>query len=125
MFDLIERLKSWIDALEIDFCRWRYIAMGISTVLMVLSWGLFFTVGPNWGTDFTGGTEIHLKFKDPIGVDEMRQGLRNLGLSDDSVQAVNGSGSGEFLVRISDPTFGMDGLEGDVKTALTELYGPD
>src|SRR5688572_21473434 len=110
MFDVIERFKSWADALDIDFCRWRYIAMSISGVLVLLSWLAFFTVGPNWGTDFTGGTEIQLKFDKPLEIGRMREGLRHLGLSDDAVQAINGQDSGEFVIRISDPTFGMDGL---------------
>lgn len=125
MFDAIERLKSWIDSLEFDFCKWRYWAMGISGLLMLASWVAFFVVEPNWGTDFTGGTEIHLKFDKPIDVGDLRKGLRQLGLSDDSVQAVNGSDSGEFLVRISDPTFGMDGLEEQVRGTLEELYDED
>lgn len=125
MFDLIERLKSWLDGLDIDFCRWRYIAMSVSAVLVALSWLLFFTVGPNWGTDFTGGTEIHLKFADPLEISLLRDGLRHLGLSDDAVQAVNGAESGEFVVRISDPTFGMEGLETQVRDAVGKLYGPD
>jgi preprotein translocase subunit SecF len=125
MFDFIERFKNWADGLDVDYCRWRYVAMSISGALMVLSWVLFFTVQPNWSTDFTGGTEIHLKFQQPTEVGELRAGLRSLGLSDDSVQQVNGSDSGEFLVRVSDPTFGMDGLEKEVRDALTKLYGPD
>lgn len=125
MFDVIERFKSWADALDVDFCRWRYIAMSLSGALVLLSWVAFFTVGPNWGTDFTGGTEIQLKFDQAIEIGRLREGLRHLGLSDDAVQAINGQDSGEFVVRISDPTFGMEGLEQDVRTSLTGLYGAD
>lgn len=123
MFDLVDRLKNWIDALEIDFCRWRWVAMGTSAVLALLTAVLFVTVGPNWGTDFTGGTEIHLKFEEQMPIGELRQGLRQLGLEDDAVQAVNGADSGEFIVRIADPTFGMTGLEEELRAALTEEYG--
>jgi preprotein translocase subunit SecF len=125
MFDLVDRVKNGLDALEIDFCRWRYIAMGISGVLLLLTAVLFVTVGPNWGTDFTGGTEIHLKFDQQMPISDLRTGLRNLGLADDAVQAINGADSGEFIIRISDPTFGMEGLEEEVRSALTELYGAD
>ncbi|MEQ1501810.1 MAG: protein translocase subunit SecF [Myxococcota bacterium] len=125
MFDFIERFKTWTDNLDIDFCRWRYPAMATSGVLVVLSWLAFFVIGPNYGTDFTGGTEIHLKFDEKIDVGDLRAGLRHLGLGDDSVVAVNGEDSGQFMVRISDPTFGMEGLEGDVRKALADLYGPN
>jgi preprotein translocase subunit SecF len=125
MFDFIERIKAWADGLDIDFCRWRYIAMSISGVLVALTFVLFFTVGPNYSTDFTGGTEIHLKFHQPMEIEDLRKGLTKLGLPDDSVQAINGAESGEFAIRIGDPRFGMEGLEDEVRQALTELYGAD
>lgn len=124
MFEMIERFKNWIDGLDLDFCRVRYVAMSISGVMMALTVVLFFAVGPNWGTDFTGGTEIHLAFDEPVAIADLRAGLRHLGLGDDAVQAVNGADSGQFVVRIADPTFGMEGLEDDVKKGLAELYGP-
>jgi preprotein translocase subunit SecF len=124
MFSLVERLKSWSDNLDVDFVQWRYVFGGLSAVLMLASWLAFFVIGPNWGTDFTGGTEMHLKFHDPVEISDLRAGLRHLGLDDDAVQAVNGVDSGEYVVRIADPTFGMEGLEEQVKTALSSLYGP-
>jgi preprotein translocase subunit SecF len=125
MFDFIERFKNWADDLDIDYCKYRYYFMSISGILVLASVLLFFTVGPNWSTDFTGGTEIHLKFDQPMKIEDLRSGLVKLGLPNDSVTAVNGSQSGEFAIRIGDPTFGMEGLEGDVKGALTKLYGAD
>lgn len=124
MFDFIERFKSWADGLDIDFVRWRHPAMALSGVLVLLSVFGFFTVGPKWSTDFTGGTEIRIRFEEPIEIGELRTSLSEVGLPDDAVQAVNGTGSGEYLVRIGDPTFGMDGLEEEVRKALLELYGP-
>lgn len=132
---MIERLKSWLDALDVDYVRWRVPFMGASAVLVTLSWIAFFVIGPNWSTDFTGGTQIHLQFCEaapvektcaPKAVDigEVRSGLEGLGLSDDAVQAVNGSDSGQFLVRIADPMFGMRDLEEQLRTELVKLYGP-
>jgi preprotein translocase subunit SecF len=123
MLDPIERLKNWLDGLEFDFCKWRYVAMSVSGLLVLLSVIAFFVIGPNYGTDFTGGTEIHLKFKEEMPIGDLRRGLAELGLPDDSVWAVNGSDSGVFAIRIGDPRFGMDGLETEVRAALDKLYG--
>lgn len=122
---MIERLKTWSDNLDIDFVRWRYVFGGISTVMVLLSWFAFFVIGPNYGTDFTGGTEIRLKFDQDTEIAEVREGLAGLGLADDAVQGINGAGSDEFVVRIADPTFGMEGLEEQVRGELGKLYGPD
>ncbi|HHO51586.1 MAG TPA: protein translocase subunit SecF [Deltaproteobacteria bacterium] len=129
---MFEALKRWLDALKFDFVSWRYLAGGISALLVLLSWAVFAVVGPNWGIDFTGGTEIHLAFGEyneaeewvvtPTDIAEVRGALRTLGLSDDAVQAINGSESGEFIVRIQDATFGMEGLELEVRNALIEEY---
>jgi len=143
---MLEFVKRWLDALEFDFVSWRRVAGTGSMLLVLSSWLVFVAIGPNWGIDFTGGTEIHLRFvnceqgadarcdADGDGISdnalkteisEVRTALRQLGLSDDAVQAVNGSESGEFVVRIQDATFGMEELQAEVRTALDTLYGED
>lgn len=122
---MLEFVKRYLDDLEFDFVRWRYVAAGVSGLLMVASWAIFVAIGPNWGIDFTGGTEIHLKFEEPTEISEVRTALRAMDLSDDAVQAVNGADSGEFVIRIQDASFGMEELEGEMKEAVAKLYGPD
>ncbi len=123
---MFESLKRWLDAQEFDFVGARYQAGGASILLVILSWVAFAMIGPNWGIDFTGGTEIHLHFTEEAPeIAEVRSALRTLGLSDDAVQAVNGADSGEFIVRIQDATFGMEGLSGEVEEALEATYGDD
>jgi preprotein translocase subunit SecF len=133
---MIERLKNWLDALDVDFVQW-HLPFGVgSAVLVALSWVAFFVIGPNWGTDFTGGTEIHLKFCETqperaadcvakaTDIGEVRAGLAGMGLANDAVNTINGSSSGEFVVRIADPMFGMSDLEGQLREQLAALYGP-
>lgn len=111
--------------ISIDFVGKRYIAGAVSAVLVVLSLGLFFFVGPNWGIDFTGGTEIHLDFEDPIEISEVRGALGRLGLGEDAVQQIGTAEDGEYVVRIQDPTFGTGGLEEEVTGALHSEFGAD
>src|SRR5262245_21153759 len=124
MFGFIERFKTWADGLYLDFCKWRYLAMGVSRTLFVLSILAFFVIGPNYSTDFTGDTEIRVRFEDPIDIGDLRKSLTELGLPDDAVQAVNGADSGEFGIRIGDPSFGVGEIEAKVRDALATLYGP-
>ena len=122
---MLEPIKRYLDGLEFDFVRYRYIAGPFSAVMMVIAWAVFIVVGPNWGIDFTGGTEIHLQFSEPTQIAEVRTALRAMELSDDAVQAVNGADSGEFVIRIQDASFGMEELETEMETALAETFGKD
>ncbi len=122
---MIEQLKRRIDAVQLDFVKWFKLCTSISAIMVLGSWIAFFTIGPNWGIDFTGGTEIQLKFAQPTEIGEVREALRRLELSDDAVQSINGRDSGEFIVRIQDPTFGMEGLDAEVEQALETAFGPD
>jgi len=118
-------LKNWLNNTSFDFVGWRYIMGGISAAMVVLAWVVFVAIGPNWGIDFTGGTEVQLKFESDEGVtiEDMRGALRELGLSDDAVQEVGGAGSSEFTIRIQDAEFGARELRETVEGALKESYG--
>jgi len=110
---------------KIDFVGKRGKAAVISVVLVVLSLVLFFTKGPNWGIDFTGGTEIHLDFDEEVEIADVRAAVVDLGLSGDAVQAVNDPGDYEFMVRVRDTTFAVQGLEGQVLESLRGAFGQD
>lgn len=121
----MESFKNWLDNLQLDFVGWRRPATILSAVLVLASWFVFFAIGPNWGIDFTGGTEIHLRFDDPVEIGEVRSALRTLGLSDDAVQEVGTDEEYEFAIRIQDPTFGMSELVESIENKLVETYGAD
>lgn len=123
---MITFLKDWFDRAEFDFVGWRWPAGIVSTVMVILSWVLFFTVGPNWGIDFTGGTEIVLKFDQAEDIGEVRGALHDLGLSDDAVQRVGGTDEApQYSVRIQDAEFGASELREEVVSRLTARYGAD
>lgn len=102
----------------------KYFAI-FSTLMVLASMALFFVKGANWGIDFTGGTELHLKFTDLDDIGELRGALIDMGLSPDSVQRVGSPDDREFVVRIQDPTFGTEGLEEKVLAALRARFGPE
>ncbi len=49
----------------------------LSLVLILLSWGLIFTKGFNYGIDFAGGTLIQLKYKGEAPLEKIRLELTN------------------------------------------------
>src|SRR6202158_1748573 len=71
----------------IDFMRWHLLGFAFSLVLTVLTIGLFFTVGLNYGIDFVGGTLIEARTTTgPADLAAMRAKLDGLHLGDASLQ---------------------------------------
>jgi len=108
---------------KIDFVGKRKYAAVASVLMVLVSITLFFVKKPNWGIDFTGGTELHLEFTDPVEIGEVRSALSQLDLSNDAVQGVGGPDEHEFLVRIQDPTFGTGGIQTEVQEVLEGEFG--
>ena len=110
---------------SIDFIGKRRIFAAFSSITVLASLLLFLFVGPKWGIDFTGGTEVHLRFEEDIAVTDIRGALESLGVSGDSVQAVGSAEKHDFVVQIQDPTFGTAELEKDAIGMLKQAFGPE
>lgn len=121
-----ERLKNVLNELNLDFVKYRYIAALASMITVFAAWVAFFGYpGPRWGIDFTGGTEIQMQFTDDVRVDEIREGLAKLGLSEDSVQQYGLPSKHIFNVRIDDAQFGVAEAKADVQKRFTDKFGAD
>jgi len=110
---------------NIDFVGKRKPAAVFSVILVIASLVLFFGKGPNWGIDFTGGTEVHLKFNDSIEISEVRTALEQLNLGNDAVQQIGADEEGEYVIRIQDPEFGAAETRTAVESALKKRFGAD
>ena len=71
-----------------DFMRHRRIYMIVSLTLVVASIVSIFFPGPNFGTDFLGGTEIQVGFEGEVSSGELRTALEELGYEGTDVVAV-------------------------------------
>ncbi len=118
----MDALKRAVDALNIDFMGRRRPAMMVSIVAVVLAWAITAVIGPNWGIDFSGGTEVQLRFEESIPIGDLRASLGELEIPSDAIQAV-GSDDREFKIRIKDPEFGSGRLREQVVTALKASMG--
>ena len=110
---------------KIDFVGMRKKTTTLSVVLVLFSLVLFFTKGPNWGIDFTGGSEIHVDFDEAVEISDVRAAVVSLGLSGDAVQQVNEAENYEFMIRVRDTTFAVDALRTQVLDGFAAAFGAD
>jgi preprotein translocase subunit SecF len=78
--------------------RFRWFAVGLSSLLVLLSIALLLTRGINWGLDFTGGTVLELSFAQAANLDLLRQHLTQAGYAEAVVQFFGSSN--DVLVRL-------------------------
>ena len=116
-------LKLVPDDTNIDFLRWRNVAMAFSMLLVAASIALIAVKGLNFGVDFAGGQVIRAHFAQPPSLDTLRAQVTGYGLGDPSIQEF-GSPS-EVSIRLPLPEGGEEGANAaasKVRAALTRDY---
>ena len=86
--------------MNINFMRFRKIAITISLILFVGSIGSIFTKGLSLGLDFSGGTLVEIQYEDSVDLQEIRSVLSENGYED--FQVVNFGSSLDVLIKIAD-----------------------
>ena len=86
--------------MNINFMRFRKIAITISLILFAGSIGSIFTKGLSLGLDFSGGTLVEIQYEDSVNLQEIRGVLSENGYED--FQVVNFGSSLDVLIKIAD-----------------------
>ena len=60
---------------KVDFLRWRWYAMGLSALIIVVGIGALVTKGIVLGVEFAGGTAIIAQFDGPTSIEQVRNAL--------------------------------------------------
>jgi preprotein translocase subunit SecF len=86
-----------------DFMGQRLFWIPLSFILVIGSIILTFYPGPNYGTDFKGGTEVEIAFEKPVTAASVRKGVEESGFQNpDVVQVVDANNPYHFLIRVQD-----------------------
>jgi preprotein translocase subunit SecF len=96
----------------IDFVSKMKVATLVSAVLIAV--GLAFVIyrgGPNWGVEFVGGTEVHIKFGKPIRSEDIRSLMSKAGYPVESVQQLGLPQDNEYLLRFTPEVVGFDRIK--------------
>lgn len=122
---------------NIDFLRWRKLAMGWSVAVLLIAVGALLVRGMNLGLDFTGGTVIEVQYPEPVEIPKVRETLAKAGFGD--AQTQHFGTSRDVLIRIpprdrqsnaatlsNDVLHALQGAEGGagVTLARAEFVGP-
>ncbi|MEE8044333.1 MAG: protein translocase subunit SecF [Thermodesulfobacteriota bacterium] len=106
---------------RIDFMGKRRKAIFISIALIVISIGsLIYHKGPNWGVEFTGGTEIHIKLAKDLSIKDIKNTLDATGYPPEVVQQLGLSGDREYLIRFSPDLIKFDQIQ-DFQSELEKI----
>ena len=108
-------LKLVPDHTNLDFMRWRNLALVLSLIATVAS--LAFTVyrGLNLGVDFVGGQLIRVTFAQPIDVEQLRGKVDRMQLGEASIQEFGGPRT--YQIRLPKPA-GGDAASNTVATRV-------
>lgn len=88
---------------QFDFMGKRWYFIGFSALLLVLSILSFIKPGPRLGTDFKGGTEVEVQFKQDIDAGKVREAVEKAGFEAPDVVAVSDADAkNRFLIRVQE-----------------------
>ncbi len=108
-------LKLVPDNTNVDFMRWRNLALILSILATVASLALVGVRGLNLGIDFVGGQVVRTNFAQAVDIEDLRGRVSALGLGDASIQQL--SDARTYQVRLPKP----EGAEAAASAAVTKL----
>ena len=91
-------MRFYLYNTQIDFLRWRQLAMGWSIAVFLIALGSLLILGMNLGLDFTGGTVLEVQYPQPVEIPKVRETLTQAGFGD--AQTQHFGTSREVLIRI-------------------------
>jgi len=110
---------------QFDFMGMRWFWIPLSIFLVVASTILTFYPGPNYGTDFRGGTEVEVAFSETVDAGQIRRAVEQSGFTTpDVVQVRDPNNANHFLIRVQDVSVVDEAAKGKLKLALCLTEDP-
>ena len=97
-------LKLVPEDTNVDFMRWRNVALALSLIATIGSLAFTAYRGLNLGVDFVGGQLIRVSFAQPIDVEQLRTRVDSMHLGEASIQEFGGPKT--FQIRLPKPPGG-------------------
>ena len=111
---------------NIPFMKFRRFAYVFSGALLAITLVWFFTKGPRYSVDFTGGTLLQIRTNQPMHPDQLRKALETAHL-DAEIQQMTGESQNEYIIRFrtaGDPVaLVQDAIQKNLPGVTMELRG--
>jgi len=109
---------------EIDFMGKKGVAVTLSSLVILIGIvSILIHGGLKYGIDFAGGTLVQLKFKNPPVIEDVRDGLKTIGLGDSEIQEF-GSKS-HILIRVERSEAKLEEVGTRIKNSLSGKYSAE
>jgi preprotein translocase subunit SecF len=110
---------------QFDFMGQRKFWITLSIVLVALSSVLVFYPGPNYGTDFRGGTEIEVAFTKSVDSAGIRKAVESSGFSDpEVVKVVDAKNPNHYFVKVQEVSALNDSSKDELRRSLCLTNDP-
>ena len=109
---------------EYNFMAKKTMAIVLSSVVILVGIISMITHGGlKYGIDFDGGTLVQLKFKTPPAIEDLRDGLKTIGLGDSTIQEFGSKN--HILIRVEKSEEKLEEIGSKVKNSLIGKFQAD
>jgi len=116
-------LKLVPENTNLDFMRWRNLALVLSLIATSVSIAYTAYRGLNLGIDFVGGQVVRAEFSQPVHIEDLRARVSHLGVGEASIQALGNDRTYQIrLPKPSGPETASNAVVSKVRTAIPQLY---
>jgi preprotein translocase subunit SecF len=116
-------LKLVPDHTNVDFMRWRNVALVLSLIATVMSLGYTAYRGLNLGIDFVGGQVVRAEFAQPVHIDDLRARVDRLGVGEASIQALGNNRTYQIrLPKPEGPETASNAVVSKLRAAIPQQY---
>jgi preprotein translocase subunit SecF len=116
-------LKLVPDHTNVDFMRWRNVAVIVSTLLTVVSLAYTAYRGLNLGIDFVGGQVVRVEFTQSVHIEDLRSRVGQLGVGEASIQALGNDRTYQVrLPRPEGPETAANAVVSKLRTSLPQAF---
>src|SRR5881227_2267943 len=116
-------LKLVPENTNLDFMRWRNLALALSILATAASLAYTIYRGLNLGIDFVGGQVVRAEFARPVHIDDLRARVDRLGVGEASIQALGNDRTYQIrLAKPPGPETASNAVVSKLRAAIPQAY---